>query len=525
MLENKMVNMHAADLLTNRVRLTPEKEAIYDVDNNVRYTYKQFNERVNRAANFLTNKLGIAKGDRVSFYAFNSIAYLDVLYAVGKIGAIIAPLNWRLTVSELVYITNDSAPKAILVGPEWVDQFNELLKETNISKIVTLEGAKIEGAFNYDEELEKASPQEPLRPADLNGEDTYCIMYTSGTTGRPKGAMIPQRQVLWNVINLPASWGLNENDTTLIFLPLFHAGGLFGYLTPILYVGGKIVLIKTFDANETLKLLETENCTVQLGVPTIYQIWYDCDYFKKVDLSKMNYFIVGGAPIPKPLMEAWGKEKNITFRQGYGLTEVGPNCFSMTNEDAKEKIGSIGKPIFHSQIRLVDKDRKDVPVGKAGEIIINGPHVCKGYWKNPEATKKVLIDGWFHTGDIARMDKDGFFYISGRAKEMIISGGENIYCAEVETVFNDHEAVKQCALIGKPHEKWGEVGILVVELKQDKIATKEELIEFSQKYLAKYKIPRELKIVDKMPEVTLGKVDKKTLKEKYGAIKNIGLDN
>jgi len=242
-------------------------------------------------------------------------------------------------------------------------------------------------------------------------------------------------------------------------------------------------------------------------------MWFDNDYFKKVDLSKMNYFNVGGAPIPKPLMEAWVKEKNIVFRQGYGLTEVGPNCFSMTNNEAKTKIGSIGKPIFHSQVRLVDENKKNVPIGEAGEMIIKGPHVCKGYWENPEATEKSLVDGWFYTGDIARMDKEGFFYIAGRAKEMIISGGENIYCAEVEAVFNNHEAVKQCALIGKPHKKWGEVGILVVELKKNKMITKEELIKFSKKYIAKYKIPRELKIVDKMPEITLGKIDKKALKK------------
>jgi len=519
MTENTMFNMHAADLLTNRVKLTPNREAIYDVDNNVRYTYLQLNERVNRIANFLKNSLGLKKGDRVSFYAYNSIAYIDVLYAVGKIGAILAPLNWRLTVSELIYITNNSKPKVIFVGPEWVEQFKELRKETNIPNVLALEGSNIEGAINYDKAMETTSPQEPERPTKLNGEDTYCIMYTSGTTGRPKGAMIPHRQVLWNVINLPVSWGLNEKDTTLIFLPLFHTGGLFGYLTPILYVGGKIVLIKSFNADKTLKLLEEEKCTVQLGVPTIYQMWYDSDLFNKVDLSNMNYFNVGGAPIPKPLMEEWVKEKNIIFRQGYGLTEVGPNCFSMTNNEAKIKIGSIGKPIFHSQVRLVDENRKDVSVGEAGEMIIKGPHVCTGYWKNKEATEKSLVDGWFYTGDIARIDEDGFFYIAGRAKEMIISGGENIYCAEVESVFNNHEAVKQCALIGKPHKKWGEVGILVVELKKNKIVTKENLIEFSKKYIAKYKIPRELKIVNKMPEITLGKIDKKTLKKNIKQLK------
>lgn len=516
-----MYDMHAGDLLTSRVRLTPDREAIYDYDTNTRYTYRQFDRRVNRAANLLQNKLGLKKGDRISFYAHNCMAYLDILYAAGKIGAIIAPLNWRLSVPELIYITSDSRPSVILVGPDWIPQFNEIRKKIEIPNILALEDAKIDGALNYEAELNKSLPKEPVRP-HLSGEDTYCILYTSGTTGRPKGAMLPHRQILWNAVNLPACWGLNENDSSLIFLPLFHAGGLFGYTTPLLYVGARIVLLKLFDADTTLKLLESEKCTVQLGVPTIYQMWHDSEHFKNIDLSRMNYFNVGGAPIPKPLMEAWIEEKNIIFRQGYGLTEVGPNCFAMTNKEAKVKIGSIGKPIFHSQIRLVDSNNKDVPIGEAGEIIIKGPHVCTGYWNNPAATEKAIIDGWFHTGDMARMDEDGFFYIAGRAKEMIISGGENIYCAEVEAVFNDHEAVKRCALIGKAHQKWGEVGLLIVELKSDKKATKDELIRFSRKYLAKYKIPRELEIVDEMPEVTLGKIDKKALKEQFGAIENIG---
>ena len=516
-----MYNMHAGDILTNRVRLTPDREAIYDHQNNKRYTYKQFNERVNRAANFLKNKLGIKKGDRVSLYAHNCMAYLDILYAVGKIGAIISPLNWRLTIPELVYIANDSAPSVMFLGPEWVESYKELKKETNIKHVVALENAQFDQAFNYDKELELASPAEPERPADLNEDDVYCIMYTSGTTGKPKGAMLPHRQFLWNCINLPACWGLTEKDSTIIFLPLFHAGGLFAYLTPLLYVGGKFTLLRMFDADLTLQLIEQEKCTVMLGVPTIYQMWYDSPYFKKANLSSMNYFNVGGAPIPKPLMEKWISEKNIYFRQGFGLTEVGPNCFAMTNEESRVKLGSFGKPIFHSQVKIVDKEGKEVPVGEVGEITIKGPHVCLGYWNRPEDTKKTIKDGWFYTGDMARRDEDGFLFIAGRSKEMIISGGENIYCAEVEAVFNDHEAVQSSALIGKPHEKWGEIGLLVIKLIPGSSVTKEELIEFSKQKLAKYKIPREIEFIDEMPFNTFGKIEKQKLKKMYNAIENI----
>jgi len=513
--------MHAGDILTNRARLTPAREAIYDYQTNHRYSYKQFNERVNRTANFMKNRLGIKKGDRVTLYAHNCMAYLDILYAVGKIGAIISPLNWRLTIPELIYIANDSMPSVIFIGPEWVESYKELKKETNIEHVVALENAKIDNAFNYDDEVGRASPSEPERPADLNEDDVYCIMYTSGTTGRPKGAMLPHRQFLWNCINVISCWGLTEKDQTIVYLPLFHAGGLFAYLTPLLYVGGRVTLLRAFDADLTLKLIEQEKCTVILGVPTIYQMWYDAPYFKKADLSSLTYVNVGGAPIPKPLMEKWINEKNIYFRQGFGLTEVGPNCFAMTNEESRVKLGSFGKPIFHSQVKLIDKEGKEVPVGEVGEIVIKGPHVCLGYWNKPEDTKKTIIDGWFHTGDMARRDEDGFLYIAGRSKEMIISGGENIYSAEVEAVFNDHEAVESSALIGKPHEKWGEIGLLIVKLKPGYKVTEEELIEFCTKTLAKYKIPRELKFIDEMPFNTFGKIEKQKLKKMYNALENI----
>lgn len=510
--------MDAADLLSARARLTPDREALYDVHTGKRYTYRQLNERANKAANFLRSRLGIKKGDRVSIYAQNCLAYIDLLYAVGKIGAVIVPLNWRLAVAELVYIVNDAEPSAILVGPEYVGEFQEINHACDIPIVVGLEGAVLERAYSYEEELVQASADEPSRPDNIDGEDAYCIMYTSGTTGRPKGAVIPHRQILWNVINLPASWGLHESDVSPVFTPMFHAGGLFVYLTPLFYVGGRIVFFRTFDPDFTLETIESEKCTVIAGVPTIYRMWLDSRSFQKVDLGHVNYFSSGGAPLPVPLIEAWHKTKNVFLRQGYGLTEVGPNCFSMTNEESLRKKGSIGKPIFHSRVRLVNEEGSDVPVGEIGEMIISGPHVCSGYWRNEAATSEAIRNGRFYTGDMARMDDDGFFYIAGRKKEMIISGGENIYSAEVETVFQNHPAVKEAALIGAPDPKWGEIGLIFVQLRPGQSVTAEALRDWCGRFLARYKIPQKIIFVDELPHTPYGKVLKNELKEKYATL-------
>lgn len=507
--------MHAADLMTKRAHLTPDREALLFADSGQRLTYAQLNERANRAANFLQCKLGVRPGDRVSILAHNDLPFIDLFYGVAKIGAILAPLNWRLVASELSYIVNDCRPKTLLCGPDFVETLAEMRPNINIEHTVSLGSAQIAGALSYDEELAQAEPGEPERPPTLSGETAHCILYTSGTTGRPKGAIIPQRQVLWNILNTTASWGLTEHDVSPVFTPLFHAGGLFAFLTPLFYLGGRIVLSKGFDPENTLNLILEEKCTVILGVPTIFQMWFEAPNFGELDFSHVHFFISGGAPCPPSLMEKWRRAKGVIFRQGYGLTEVGPNCFSMTDEDSVPKTGSVGRPIFHSDMRLVDENGIDVPAGAVGQLLIKGPHVCAGYWNNPEATAEALREGWFCTGDMASRDEDGFYTITGRAKDMIISGGENIYAAEVEAVFLEHPAVAGAALIGKPHEKWGEVGLMIVVTEKGKRATVEELLEHCHRRLARYKAPKEIIFADELPYSPYGKVQKAELKEKY----------
>ncbi len=505
--------MDAADLLTNRARLTPDRLALTELATGRRFTYDELNRRSSRLANLMRD-LGVQKGDRVSILAHNSVIYVDLLYGLAKIGAILAPLNTRLTARELTYILNDAQPKVLLVGPEFTQVLQEMLPGIAIEQVLGVEGADISGALSYESELARASDQEPDRPP-LSGEDPCCILYTSGTTGRPKGAILPHRQVLWNAINTVISWGLNEKDVSPILTPMFHGGGLFIFLTPLFYAGGRIVIARSFDPEESLRVIQEEQCTAILGVPTLFQIWLNSPAFPGADFSHVRFFISGGAPCPVALMQAWRDAKGVVFRQGYGLTEVGTNCFSMTDEQSVLKAGSVGKPIFHSQMRLVDREGCDVPVGETGELIISGPHVCTGYWRNPQATAEALRDGWFYTGDMARQDEDGFFYIAGRYKDMIISGGENIYAAEVEAVFREHAAVADAALIGMPDEKWGEVGLMVVALKPERSATAGELLEFCRSRLARYKVPKRIIFTPALPYSPYGKVIKAELKKQY----------
>ena len=505
---------HASDLLTNRARLTPDRQALFDLHSGQRYSYAELNRRANQAANFLRAHYHIHKGDRVSILAFNSIAYVDLLFGLGKIGAIFAPLNWRLTGKELTYIVNDCQPKVLIVGPEFASLAEEMRSSIAVESFLSLDGARLAESQAYEALLAQASDAEPEQPS-LSEEDAYCILYTSGTTGNPKGAVLPHRQIYWNAVNTIISWGLSEKDVSPILTPLFHSGGLFVFLVPLFYAGGRIVLTRTFDPEASLKVIMDEGCTVILGVPTLFQVWMNSPRFMEADFSQVHFFISGGAPCPPSLIQAWSRAKEVPLRQGYGLTEVGVNCFTMTDTEALTKAGSVGKPIFHSQMRLVDAEGAEVAPGQAGELVIAGDHVCTGYWNNPEATTAVLKNGWFHTGDMARQDDEGYFYIVGRYKDMIISGGENIYAAEVEAVFREHPAVADAALIGQPDDKWGEIGLMIVAPKPDSLVSGEDLQEFCQGRLAKYKIPKRVEFVQSLPYSPYGKVIKSVLRRQF----------
>lgn len=502
--------MHAATLLGRRADLTPDREALVDLSTGRRFSYAELNARANRVAHWLRRR-GVGQGDRVSLLAHNSVAFADLLFACGKMGAVFTPLNWRLAPAELRTITADCTPKLLIFGPEFEGTVREMGGATAAYVPVPLAeftAAAAEGPAGMPAE-------DPPLPAGLDGESPHCILYTSGTIGRPKGAIIPHRQVLWNAINTVISWELTATDVSPIFTPMFHAGGLFVFLTPLIYAGGRVVISPNFDAEESLRVVERERCTVVLGVPTLFKMWLESPVLPQIDFSHVRWFISGGAPCPRPLLAAWREATGCVIRQGYGLTEVGPNCCVMSNEESVGKAGSVGKAIYHSEMRLVDEDGNDMAPGAAGELIIRGPHLFGGYLGDPQATNEALRDGWFHTGDMARRDEDGFLTIAGRFKDMIISGGENIYAAEVEAAFLEHPAVAECALIGQADDRWGEIGVLIVVPAPGERVSAEALLAFCRQRIARYKAPKRILFADALPYSPYGKVIKAELKKQY----------
>lgn len=498
--------MHAGNLLARRAKLTPDREALLDLSSGRRFTYAALEARANRAARWLQAN-GVRLGDRISLLAHNSVVYVDLLFACSKMGAIFTPLNWRLAAAELRTIVEDCSPRLLIYGPEFEESAQQIGATGAAPQLFTLE-AFVTAAAQQPAGAVAPSPE-------LNGESPLCILYTSGTTGRPKGAIIPHRQVLWNAINTVISWELTATDVSPVLTPMFHAGGLFVFLTPLLYAGGRVLLSRGFDAEESLRTIERERCTVALGVPTLFKMWLETPVLPQIDFSAMRWFISGGAPCPPALMAAWREATGCVIRQGYGLTEAGTNCCTMTNEEAITKAGSVGKPIFHSEMRLVDGAGNEAPPGEAGELLIRGPHVFSGYWRNAEATAAALRDGWLYTGDMARRDEDGFLTIAGRFKDMIISGGENVYAAEVEATFLEHPGVAECALIGQPDEKWGEVGLLIVAPAAGVTLSEQELLDFCRQRLARYKAPKRIIFCESLPISPYGKVMKAELKEQY----------
>jgi fatty-acyl-CoA synthase len=506
--------MFDGDLLGERSRLTPNKTALVFVPDATRLTYRQLDDRAERAASMWLHACRFAPGDRVALLAHNRLEFLDLFFAAGKSGVILVPLGTRLTAHEIAYIVRDAGIRAFVYDGAFESTIRELQGMVSVERWITLDERADPGHTRLADLLpSEVGPLHRSLP-----EDTYCLLYTSGTTGKPKGVMIPHRMIGWNAYNTAMGWQLRDDDVSPIFTPLYHAGALTVFLTPLVAIGGTIVLHAGFDAREIWQTIQDERCTVALAVPTVYKMLMEAPEFESVDLSHVRWLVSGGAPLPLYLIEAY-QRRGVVLKQGYGLTEVGVNCFSMTVEEAIRKKGSIGKPLMFTEARPAGENGTSVPVGEVGELWLRGPHVSKGYWNNPEATAASLdADGWFHTGDLARRDEDGFFYIAGRKKDMLISGGVNVYPAEIEAELLLHPAVQDVAVVGIPDPKWGEVGAAFVVLRQNMTATEAELAEFLTKTLAKYKIPRRWVFRDALPRTPYGKVVKGELRDSLAAL-------
>ncbi|MCI5080886.1 MAG: long-chain fatty acid--CoA ligase [Saprospiraceae bacterium] len=481
---------------------SPEKIAFKEFESGRTITYRSLHFSGNRLAIWLTQEKGFQKGDRVAVLSEYCLEYIQLFVAAQKTGIILVPLNYRLAAAEIEYQLEITKPVLYVASDAFIDNIQAECKQK-------YEVVSCDSIAQVANEIER---EPDFEPAPLSWNDPIFILFTSGTTGFPKGAQYTYQMLFWNSINTAMSLIINSESRTVNCMPPFHTGGWNVFLTPFLHHGGYSCLMKKFDATQVLRLLEEEEATIFMGVPTILKMLAEEPNFAKADLSKLHYIIVGGEPMPIPLIETW-HQKGIFIRQGYGMTEVGPNLTSLHQNDAIRKKGSIGKPNFYVQTKIVDPYGEELGPNEAGELIIKGPMVTSGYWNNEEATNKAIQNGWFHTGDMARRDEEGYLFIVDRIKNMFISGGENVYPAEVERVLMQHEPIKEAVVIGVADAKWGEVGKAFVVLKNNEIEDEEALRAFCKERLAKYKVPKYFEFIAEIPKNDTGKLNRKALKQ------------
>ncbi|MBT8165165.1 MAG: long-chain fatty acid--CoA ligase [Acidimicrobiia bacterium] len=498
---------YVPDWLDKRAKLTPDRIGLVEGVGGSEITFRDWNARVNRTANYLRS-LGVQKGDRVSVYASNCAEYLDVFWAAVKLGFILHNLNWRLTVHELRRLVADAEPIVLLYGEDWREQVDELRPSfTTIRDVVAFGGAGAdERSFGEREAMSDTLDGRP----ELEMDDILGIYYTGGTTGLPKGAILTHGNLTWNSVNTTTSWGIHGGHVAALQLPFFHIGGPNIFMVPLVHTGGTTILCSAFDLDETFELIDRGAVTHYVGVPTMYQMLQADPRWAQTDFSKLDLVISGGAPCPLPIMEKFW-DKGIDFKMGYGLTEAAGNNFWLPPERVRDKTTSVGYPLFHIDMKVVDETGKEVGPNETGELLIKGPHVTPGYWNQPEATADTIKDGWLWTGDLAVRDDEGFFTIKGRSKDMFISGGENVYPAEVESVMLAYEGVTEAALVGIPDEKWGEIGRAFLVVDEGGDFDDEAFLGFLGERLAEYKLPRSVIVLAELPKTVIGKLDKKVM--------------
>jgi fatty-acyl-CoA synthase len=470
--------------IRDRARTTPQRVAIDHLGRDV--TYAELDDLSERfAAAFLAR--GLERGDRVATLTGNSPEHVAVFFACAKAGLMLVPLSWRLAAPELAYQLADAEPALFLVEDEHV--------------------ALAEASGHLFERLEPAGGGEQPVDAQVEDADPLLLVYTSGTTGRPKGALLTHANCFWTNLSFDLATGVAGDDVVLQILPQFHCGGWNVHALLAWWKGARVVLERTFDAARCLALIEEKRVTTMMGVPANYLFLSQEPAFASADLSSLRRAVVGGAPMPEPLLEVW-HGRGVDIVQGYGLTEAAPNVLCLPPEDAARKAGWAGKPYPHVDVRL----------SAEGELQVRGPNVFAGYWRNPEATAEVLVGGWLRTGDVAERDDEGFYRIKGRLKDMYISGGENVYPAEVESVLYEHDAIADAAVVGVPDERWGEVGIAFVVT--DGSTSENEVIEFVRGRLARFKAPKAVHFVDALPRSAMGKVSKEELLARMEEVKS-----
>jgi len=516
--------VNTTEFLNISSAICPDRTAI--VFEGKRYTFSQLNERVNRLANAFL-KLGVQKGDRVALLQVNCNQCVETYFAVAKIGAIYVPLNFRAKGDELTYMLNSSESGTLLIGDRYIDLVNSMKPNLkSVQRFISIE-SKHDGMLYYEDLLSSSPADEVV--TEIDDDDTTILMYTAGTTGFPKGVMLSHNSfsiyVLENVT--PADPELEERN--ILTVPLYHVAGIQAMMAAI-YGGRTLIMERQFEAKEWMELVEKEKANRAMMVPTMLKQLMDHPEFGKHDLSSLRVITYGAAPMPLPVIKkALEVFPGVSFINAFGQTETASTITTLSPEDhiiegteeEKQKklkrLSSIGKPMSDVEMKVVDEEGHELPPGEVGEIVARGPRVMTGYWRDEEKTKKTVDkDGWVHTGDMGYMDEDGYFYLGGRATDMIIRGGENISPEEVENVLHSNPKIEEAAVIGVPDEEWGEQPRAIVVLKKGETATAEEIMEYCRERLASFKRPRSVVFVDELPRNPMGKVLKRVLRDQYG---------
>ncbi|MGY1663467.1 long-chain fatty acid--CoA ligase [Geodermatophilus sp. SYSU D00705] len=495
-----------------RLRISPDRDAVWFEGTTT--SHRGFADRVRRTAGALA-ALGVRSGDRVAWTGTNHPSALETLYACGQLGAVWVPVNARLTAPEAQYVLEHSGASVVVHGRdhgELADALHDRLPGVGAWIAAEPPVAGGAGSLPYEELLAHSSPEARDEPVAL--DDPCLVMYTSGTTGRPKGAVLTHGNMTWNATNQLLGFDFAADERTLALAPLFHIGGLNGTVNPTLLRGGCAVIVRRFDPAGTLQVIEEQRVTSFFAVPTMLDAMSREPGFAGRDLSSLRSIGAAGAAVPLPTLRTW-LDRGVTMQQAYGMTEAAPGCTVLDSADAERKVGSAGKPVFFTDVKVVRPDGTDADVDEIGEVVVSGPNVMAGYWEDPEQTAAVLRDGWYHTGDAGSLDAEGFLYIRDRYKDMIISGGENVYPAEVESALLELPGVVEAAVIGVPDPRWGEVGMAVVVPAPGADRDAEAVRTALRERLAGFKVPRHVEFVDELPKTATGKIRKPELRERF----------
>lgn len=507
------MKMNVGHLLINSANKFPKRTAVISEEG--RWSFEEFNQRTNRFANAML-RAGLKKGDRVAILFFNSTYFVETYFAAIKAGLVATPVNFRFVGPEIVYILNNSQSKILFYDPEFEARFTGIQERLEtVQFFVSPHNGNSILATTYEDFLSNGEGSSSSLPHVC--EDDPCqLMYTSGTTGRPKGVILTHRNIIWNLFNTISGREDQPGEKALIVGPLFHAAALNNHFTIQVALGGTSILIRKFEPESLLQTIEKEKATVMSGAPALYNMLIQHANAHKYDVRSITKCTAGADKLP---MET--KEKLLEFFPNikgiydvYGCTEASPSITILNAKDSLRKDMSVGKALPFLEARIVDENDRTLPPGEVGELACRGPNVMHDYHRDPEGTKRAIRDGWLYTGDMARMDHEGFFYIVDRQKDMIISGGENIYPREIEEVIITHPAIDDVAVIGMPDSVWGESVKAFIVLKEGKAVDEQEVIDFCKTYLASYKKPKKVVFVPSIPKNPLGKALKRVLRER-----------